>query len=180
MVDSDLAAAAMAAEVGEDHELTRLFRSRGQIENGGEPVPIHVIIRVRIAMASSASGAQGRQQWHSLELCLPLAGESAPAATGYYVGPWQNRNLFKALSHAIQTFFRDRRAPYPVERTLLVSGILDSAMDSRQQAENRSTRRNSTGRTPHEIIVRCANMGATWKIITEAVPARGIEPVGIN
>src|SRR5436305_380678 len=60
-----------------------------------------------------------------------LEGEESPRATSFYVGPWDNRCLFKALSHAIQTHFRERRPPYPVERTLLTTGILDAAMDSR-------------------------------------------------
>ena len=33
-----------------------------------------------------------------MELCLPAEGENEPRATAFYVGPWQNRNLFKALS----------------------------------------------------------------------------------
>ena len=52
-------------------------------------------------------------------------------ATRFYVGPWQNRNLFKPLSHAIQQHFKTRMAPYPVERTLLVSGVLDASAAAR-------------------------------------------------
>ena len=54
-----------------------------------------------------------------------LDGDRDPRATSFYVGPWDNRNLFKALSHAIQTFFRTGLPPYPIERTLLTTGILD-------------------------------------------------------
>src|SRR5262249_3270016 len=62
-----------------------------------------------------------------------LQGDPRPRATRFHVGPWQNRNLFKALAHAIQHHFRTGQAPYPVERTLLVSGVLDASMHSRAQ-----------------------------------------------
>ena len=59
-----------------------------------------------------------------------LRGQDKPLATAFYSGPWGNWNLFCALSGAIAHFFRTREAPYPVERTLLVSGVLDAAMHS--------------------------------------------------
>ena len=63
-----------------------------------------------------------------------LKGESSPRACMFFNGPWGNRCLFKALSHAIQHLFRTGVPPYPVERTLLVSGTLDAAMRSHHQA----------------------------------------------
>src|SRR5207247_4774567 len=57
-------------------------------------------------------------------------GRAEPLATAFYSGPWGNWNLFNALSGAIAHFFKTRKAPYPAERTLLVSGILDAAMHS--------------------------------------------------
>lgn len=59
-----------------------------------------------------------------------LKGESKPRAFMHFNGPWGNRCLFKALSHAIQRFFIDRKEPYPVERTLLTGGAIDAAMHS--------------------------------------------------
>ena len=126
---ADLAADAMAAEVGQDHELTRLLRSRGKTAPS-EPVPIHALIvhyRDGLRGVAMKVGNNGIR-WN---FACRLAGESTPRATAFYVGPWQNRNLFKALSHAIQAHFRQRKRAYPVERTLLTSGILDAAMDSR-------------------------------------------------
>jgi hypothetical protein len=105
-----------------------------------------------------------------------IAGEDRPRATSFYVGPWQNRNLFKALAHAIQVFFRRRRAPYPVERTLLTTGVLDAAMESRFRGGDAID-------TPHLAIAyepldfrAVREMGATWSIITEETP----EPPGID
>src|SRR5262249_18192260 len=107
-------------------------------------------------------------------------GQDAPLATSYYVGPWQNRNLFKALSHAIQTFFRARKAPYPVERTLLVSGILDAAMDSRLAGKRVDTPQLDVAYAPVDFRAM-REMGPPWKTITEDMPAPpGIEPVGIR
>ena len=105
-----------------------------------------------------------------------LKGDPKPLATRFYVGPWQNRNLFKALSHAIQQHFRGGRAPYPVERTLLVTGVLDASMNSRAKAGDRIN-------TPHLEFAYSARdfaamreMGESWKIVTETTP----EPRGID
>ena len=110
-----------------------------------------------------------------------LRGDPKPYATRFHVGPWQNRNLFKALSHAIQHHFRTGKAPYPVERTLLVSGVLDASMHSRAQA-------GEVLKTPHLEFAYAARdframreMGESWKIVTEATPEpRGIDRTGRN
>ncbi len=118
----------------------------------------------------------GGIKWH---FGCRIAGEPRPVATSFYVGPWQNRNLFKALAHAIQTHFRERHAPYPVERTLLTTGVLAAAMDSRFDGGRAVD-------TPHlNVAYKARNfrkfreLGATWKILTEDVPQpKGIEPNG--
>ncbi len=110
-----------------------------------------------------------------------LAGKSQPVATRFHVGPWQNRNLFKALSHAIGAHFLNNRSPYPVERTLLVSGALEAAIDSHAGG-------GKVVKTPHLQFAYAPRdfqayreMGDTWKIITDDTPQpKGIEPVGIN
>ncbi len=107
--------------------------------------------------------------------------EEAPLSTRFFVGPWHNRNLFKALSHAIQDHFRNNRAPYPVERTLLVSGALEAAIDSKIAG-------GKPVKTPHLNVKYQARdyramceMGKTWEIITEETEQpKGIEPVMIE
>src|SRR5262249_50770835 len=124
-----LAAAAMATELGSEHPLVKHLQSGGKSKLD-EPQPMHAILvdyrdglrGVALKVGNSAI------RWNFA--CQP-EGDAAPRATRFHVGPCQNRNLFKALSHAIQTFFRQGTPPYPVERTLLTSGILDAAMDAR-------------------------------------------------
>jgi hypothetical protein len=104
-----------------------------------------------------------------------LTGESQPRVTRFYTGPWGNRNLFQALAHAIQHHFRAGRSPYPVERTLLTTGLVEAT------ARSRMARRRIA--TPHLHVVYeprdfrdFRETGATWRIITERTP----EPAGLN
>lgn len=88
--------------------------------------------------------------------------------------------MFKALSHAIQTHFRQRRAPYPVERTLLVTGALDAAMDSRLAGGTPvDTPQLQFAYEPRDYRAM-REMGKSWQIIREETPEpQGIEPVGV-
>lgn len=99
-----------------------------------------------------------------------LKRERRPRATQFYVGPWCNRNLFKALCHAIQHHFRTGRSPYPVERTLLTTGLTEVFMHASSQPGQRLS-------TPHiEFSYKARDfkamreMGATWDIITDDIP----------
>jgi hypothetical protein len=108
-----------------------------------------------------------------------IDGEQEPRATRFYVGPWNNRNLFKALSHAIQHHFRRPESPYPVERTLLATGVLDAAMHSRQENRPLDTPDLTFAYQPRDFRA-FREMGATWKIITEQMPEpKGITPHGL-
>ena len=116
---------------------------------------------------------QSSTRWN---FACKLAGQTEPLATSFYVGPWQNRNLFKALSHAIQTHIREQQAPYPVERTLLTTGIVAAAMDSRFEDHKRlPTPQLDIAYQPRDYR-GMREMGASWQIITEETP----EPMGIN
>jgi hypothetical protein len=95
-----------------------------------------------------------------------LKGDPQRKATRFYVGPWENRNLFKAFSHAIQHHFRHGKAPFLVLRTLLVRGALEASMRLRAQA-------GKTVATPHLEFAYAARdfsamreMGESWKIVT--------------
>ncbi len=105
-----------------------------------------------------------------------LKGNPKIRSTSFYVGPWHNRNLFKALSHAIQHHFIHGQAPYPAERTLLVTGILEAAMRATtQQAAPLATPHLEFGYKPRDFRAM-REMGASWKMITKKMP----EPVGIG
>jgi hypothetical protein len=175
---TELAALAMAAEVGPDHELTRFVQSGGKSSTDA-PVPVHgILVDYRDGLRAMALAVgSSSTRWN---FACKLAGESQPRATAYYVGPWQNRNLFKALSHAIQTHFQQRQAPYPVERTLLTSGILDAAMDSRVAGGKAVDTPQLDVKYAAKDFRAMREMGASWKIITEDMPEpEGIVPVGV-
>ena len=105
-----------------------------------------------------------------------LKGERQPRSTSLYVGPWKNRNLFKALVHSIQDHFRHGRSPYPLERTLMTTGMTDAMM----RAAARPGRPLSTPELGFAYKPRAFKSmrenGASWKIVTESMP----EPRGID
>jgi len=66
-----------------------------------------------------------------------LTNDNRIHSTSFYVGPWNNRCLLMALANAIQRHFIERRAPYPVERTLLTTGLHDRLLTSRHLQHRR-------------------------------------------
>jgi hypothetical protein len=163
-----LAEAALAAELG--NRPSNLYRVEGEPET--EPHGILLTykdgLRATILKIGRSSG-----RWN---FACTLKGDPTPRATRFHVGPWDNRNLFKALAHAIQHHFRTGMPPYPVERTLLVSGILDASMHSRAKG-------GEVVKTPHLAFAYAGRdfsamreTGASWKIVTEAT----LQPKGID
>lgn len=166
-----LAAEAMRVEAGKDVGPLEQFVE----PTDGKQYPVHVIlIKYRDGLRGTVLRiGSSATRWN---FACRIAGQADPVSTSLYVGPWQNRNLFKALSHAIQTHIREKQAPYPVERTHLVTGMLAAAMDSRFE-------KHKLLQTPHLDVVYAARdframreMGETWKLITEDQP----QPLGIN
>jgi len=108
-----------------------------------------------------------------------LRGRQEPLATALFNGPWGNLNLFTALSNAIVHLFKTGQAPYPVERTLLVSGVLDAAMHSHHAGGKPID-------TPHlEFAYQPRDFsafretGESWRIITKDTPQpTTFEPYG--
>lgn len=99
-----------------------------------------------------------------------LEGEESPRATALFNGPWGNRCLFRALSHAIQHLFVTGEPAYPVERTLLVTGALDSAMQSFEQGGKPvATPHLEFGYQPQDFSA-FRESGASWKFITPETP----------
>jgi hypothetical protein len=95
-----------------------------------------------------------------------LRGEEGPRATAIFNSPWGNRGLFKALSHAIQHLFRTGKEPYPVQRTLLTTGMVEAVMRSHEKS-------GQPIETPHLALPYETSdwspfreTGATWSILT--------------
>lgn len=168
----ELIAAALAAE--QQHDEPRQTRPRAMIPTVSNPSPpppnIKVTSRHAIRLtyrdgfkATVLKSGSSSDRWN---FACRLAGEATPRACMFFNGPWGNRCLFKALSHAIQHLFKTGETPYPVERTLLVSGILDAAMHSHHAG-------GLSIETPH-LALRYSpkdfssfrENGASWQILT--------------
>ncbi len=160
-----LAEAALALEFGE-----RLPDLRRPL-NGHEPHGVLVTYRDGVRATVLRVGMRGAR-W--LFACR-LANEQRPRATSFHVGPWNNRCLFMALSNAIQHFFTQRESPYPVERTLLTTGMLEAAMRSRGDGRRIDTPNLQIAYAPRDYRA-FREMGASWKLLTEDAK----EPLGIT
>lgn len=64
-------------------------------------------------------------------VAVDVEGRPAPVSTLMYLQEGRPHHHFGCLVKNIEIMFNTGRAPYPVERTLLTSGILDFALESR-------------------------------------------------
>jgi hypothetical protein len=64
-------------------------------------------------------------------------GDDKLVSTLVYLPAPPGANFFNPLVLRIEDFFRTRKAPYPVDRTLLTGGILDVALESRVRNHQR-------------------------------------------
>ncbi|MEN6601033.1 MAG: hypothetical protein ABFD86_01360, partial [Bryobacteraceae bacterium] len=65
-----------------------------------------------------------------------------PVSTEVWLQPWRPFGHFSALVHYIEQMIVTGKPAYPVERTLLTTGVLAALMDS-------AYRRNARLTTPH-------------------------------
>jgi hypothetical protein len=70
-------------------------------------------------------------------LAVQLKGRDRPAATLFYLQQPEPFAHFAYLVKAIDSLIQTSHAPYPVERTLLTTGILDAIMVSRAEKHRR-------------------------------------------
>jgi len=68
---------------------------------------------------------------------VKLQGKTEIQATQFFLSPDPNVTYSACLASKIERMIETGVAPYPVERTLLVSGILDSCLDSRVKGHAR-------------------------------------------
>jgi len=156
----ELAESAMLAELDRrPRSMQRLIASH---ENS---TPHAILVEYRDGLkAAVLKVGSDANRWN---FACRVEGESRPRATALFNGPWGNRCLFKGLSHAIQAMFIHGREPYPAERTLLVTGALDSAVRSHHAGGKLMP-------TPHLDISYAPTdfsdfreSGRSWQIITK-------------
>jgi hypothetical protein len=75
-----------------------------------------------------------------------LSGVAQPRATQFLLTPEPNVTYSACLMHKVEQMFETGIAPYPVDRTLLVSGMLESCLTSKLQDHARLE-------TPHLNVV---------------------------
>jgi len=168
----DLAATAMRAEFPDDKQtLKKMCASRfADAELYG------ILVRYKDGTRGTVLkiGNDGIR-WN---FACQVDGGSKPLATRFHVGPWNNRNLFRALSYSIQELFRQGKSPYPVERTLITTGMLEAAMESRDRKDVSLKTEQLEFAYKAQNFDAMREMGATWKIITEDMQQpKGIEAV---
>ncbi|MEM7029653.1 MAG: hypothetical protein AAF629_08815 [Chloroflexota bacterium] len=66
-----------------------------------------------------------------------LKGDSIPVSTQFFLSPTPNVTYSACLVAKIEEMFLTDQAPYPAERTLLVSGMLEACLTSRLQDQQR-------------------------------------------
>jgi hypothetical protein len=66
-----------------------------------------------------------------------VGGVPDPVSTQFFLTPGPNVDYSACLVARIEEMFQTGRAPYPAERTLLVSGILESCLRSRHSGHSR-------------------------------------------
>jgi hypothetical protein len=76
---------------------------------------------------------------HIQDFCFAakLRNENRPASCLFYLPPPPGAKYFDCLVANIEKLFETGRPPYPVERTLLTTGVLDAAMESHYRRGNR-------------------------------------------
>ncbi|MCA9094587.1 MAG: hypothetical protein KDA68_13965 [Planctomycetaceae bacterium] len=139
------------------------------------PSPYLILVRYKDGLTAPLVTVPGNR-W---AFACKVKGEAGPRGCQFHVGPWDNRNLFKALSHAIQEMFLTKKPSYPVERTLLTSGITEAVMKSRK-AEGGiiPTPYLEFGYQPVDFSAFREN-GKSWDILNYDVPQPpGIDPLG--
>lgn len=172
-----VAAEAMTAELGPEHRLVKSLAQEGKV--GNEVIDTSgILVRYRDGLNGMAMivSRNSNTRWN---FACRLEGKEKIAATALYGGPWQNRGLFKALAHAIQHHMRTGVSPYPVERTLLTTGVLAAAMESFAAKKAVATPELDFGYRAQDFKA-FREMGKTWERITEKTPApEGVGQAGL-
>jgi len=163
----ELYTAAMQAE-----QRAATERQQRPIATTSKPHPNHGDHALRIEYvdglrATIIKHGSSSDRWN---FACQLPGEKNPLATALINGPWGNFNLFSALSHAIAGFFKTGKSPYPLERTLLASGLLEAAMRSHAAGGKVIATPELDFKYSAIDFAPLRETGASWKVITAATP----------
>ncbi len=76
---------------------------------------------------------------HIQDFCFAakVKGEAKPASCMYHLPPPPGAKYFDALAANIEKLLETGKSPYPVQRTMLTTGILDSALESHKKRGER-------------------------------------------
>ena len=67
---------------------------------------------------------------HDISVAVRLKNESKPVSTLMYLHPREVVNFFSPLTHHTETLFLTGKSPYPIERTLLTTGLTAAGVES--------------------------------------------------
>jgi hypothetical protein len=149
-----------------------LGKRPNQIRDETEKLPSEAATRINHAVsvtyrdglkATMFAVGSSSNRWH---FGCRLKGEAEPRVTTMYNGPWGNRGLFKALSHAIQRFYIERREPWPAERTLLTTGLTAAAVRAKATPAVKLETPELTIEYQATDWASLREDGSTWKRIT--------------
>jgi len=129
----------LEAALGRSETITPgdIRRNTGSIPVGTYPriPPTAFLVEYRDGLLGTVLLLNGHMQ----DFCFAarLKGESKPASCLFHLPPPPGAKYFDCLTANIEKLLETGRAPYPVERTLLTSGILDAVMESHQRRGTR-------------------------------------------
>jgi hypothetical protein len=114
-------------------------------------------------------------------VAIEVEGRPEPVALLMNLQPGRPYHHFGCLVRNIETMFETGKPPYPVERTLLTSGILDFSLESRIQGPPEAPKRRNSRNyiieppEPPTFVQRGGDLtesGWRYEVTTHAVPFR--------
>jgi len=97
--------------------------------------PVAYFIEYRVGLKATLLMLDGALK--DFNFAARLKGVPAIQSTQFLLTPIPNVTYSACLVHGIDQMFQTRVAPYPIQRTLLVSGILESCLTSKMQNHQR-------------------------------------------
>jgi hypothetical protein len=94
---------------------------------------------------------------HDFTFAARLTNQPRPLSLQMFLSPREICNFFNPLTNATEQLFRERRAPYPIERTLLTTGLTAAGIES-------LFRKQTLLKTPHlDIHYRPTKSSTYWR-----------------